>query len=135
MNAFTPRLYRSVIHLHLLLLLVQLALSLGRRRRLVFRHQEVIQIAPAALAREIGVISRRNQADRLGRPRIHITGGIDPLLNLVCTKSAFVIHNRVVRGFHVALQTCVRLQIKVKIKPRYKKNTRARVCEWASRGK
>ena len=102
MNTVPPRLGGSIKHPLLLFLLVCL-LPLGRRSRLVFRDQEFVQVAPAALASQVGIVRRGYQTDRPGGARIEVARRVDALLHLVRAQLAFVIHNRVMRGLHVAL--------------------------------
>ena len=97
-------------HLHLLFLP-------RRCGHLVFRDKELVQIAPAALASEFGIVCRRYDTDRSGGARIEVAGRVDALLNFVRTEPTFVIHHGVMRRLHVTLQTRVGLEIKVKIEP------------------
>ena len=121
MNTVAPCLLSSLKHLCLLFVPIRHRLSLGRRGRLVFRDQEIIQVAPAALTSEIGVVCRGYQADRFGGARIEIARRVNALLNFVSTEFAFVIHDGVMRGLGVALQTRVGLEIKVKVETVKKK--------------
>lgn len=116
MHTIPPRLHSSIIHPLLLLILV-LRLALGRRRRLVLGDQKLVQVAPSALTREIGIVRRRYETDRPGGARIQVARHVDALLNLVRAELTFVVHHRVVRGLHVTLYPRVRLEIKVEIEP------------------
>ena len=106
MNTVTPHLRNIIEHL----------LFLPRRcGRLGFRDPELIQIAPAALASEFGIVCRGYDTDRSGRARIEVASRVDALLNFVRTEPAFVIQDGVMRGPHVTLQARVGLEIQVKI--------------------
>ncbi len=64
-----------------------------------------MDVAPAALAREIGVIRGRDEADRLGRPREHVADVVRHALQLVRTNTDLVVHDVVVRRARRALKS------------------------------
>ena len=86
-----------------------------RNRRLIIGGsiQKDIEVAPAALARDICIVRGRNQANRLRSARIEITRGVSTLLQCVRVELVIVVDYRVVRRPNVTLQTVVSLEVRV----------------------
>lgn len=66
-----------------------------------------MQVAPAALARKIGVVRGGDEADGLGGAREHVAHVVGERLQLVCAELDFVVDHVVVRGARRALQTAM----------------------------
>lgn len=107
MHTIPPGPERVLVHA----LLLRLPISGCRRRcttrnrRLIVRRsiQKDIEVAPTTLARNIGIVRWRDQADRLRSARVEITRGVGTLLQCVRVELILVVDYRVVRRPDVTL--------------------------------
>lgn len=70
-------------------------------------REELVQVAPPALAREIRVVRRRHQADGLGCTSKHIADCVGQVLQLVRAEAYAVVDDIVVRWAGRALEASV----------------------------
>ena len=123
MQAVPPHRYCRIVNLLLFSLLIDLPLSLSRPTRpcgdarsvrFIFgKVQKLVDIEPAPLARQVCIVCRRHQTDGLGGTRVEIASAVGALLQLICTQFVLVIHHCIVGRPDSALQSIVRLEIKV----------------------
>lgn len=74
-------------------------------------REELVEVAPPALAREICVVRRRHQADGLGRTRKHVADRVGQVLKLVRRETDVVVDDVVVRRAGRALEAAVSCRV------------------------
>ena len=110
MDSVPPHLLRALEHALLLRLLFFLRPSATPHRGpVVSRVEQEVQIVTSALARDVRVVRRRDEADRLGRAPVEVARRVRALLDGVRAQPVLVVHDSVVRRLHVSLQSIVRL--------------------------
>ena len=70
--------------------------------------KERVEVAPSTLARQVGVIGRRDETDRLRGARKHVAYIVRKRLQLVCLESNLIMDDVVMCGLRGPLQTTVR---------------------------
>ena len=96
MNALPPHLQGLLVRL------LSIHPRSGLRRSVVEVHQDVQILAPT-LARDIGVVSGWDEADRLGSARVQVARCVRSLLDRVRVELVLVVDDDVVRWLDVAL--------------------------------
>lgn len=77
------------------------------------RRQEILDVTPAPIAREIGIVRRRDEANRSCSATEHVACAIDETLQSVRGEVVVIVHDVVVRRARGALESAVRLQEEV----------------------
>ena len=70
------------------------------------------------LADDVSVIRRGNEADGLCGAGVKVASGVYALLDGISCEGALIVHDDVVRWADGALETCVRLEVEVKVNER-----------------
>ena len=114
MNPLPPHPLRSLEHLRSLLVPIPLARPTTRTRRLIVHKQKLVQIAPTPLARQVRIVRRGHETDRLGSASVEVARRVRPLLQFVCAHAVFIVHDGVVCRPNGSLESRMRLEIPVK---------------------
>lgn len=108
-NTIPPHLLRLLKHrvLRAFLPLPPLVV-LGRISALLIPMQQLVQVAPSALARHVRPVRRGDETDSLGRARKHVAQVVGQTLEVVRIEPVLVVHDEIVRRSGGAFEAPVR---------------------------
>jgi hypothetical protein len=97
-NAVVPQFFRIFHHFFF---------SAGGRCIAIYTLQQFVEVTPATITGQIGIVCRRNQADGFGRPGKHVADGVRQTLQFIGFEADFVVYDIVMRRSRGALQSAV----------------------------